>query len=240
MENDATYIGNELELFSHAKNWKKYWGNQTRPFLGENVLEVGAGLGGTTVDLIDTATVKKWVCLEPDTRLSSQIKDTLKGHPDAGKVEVQSVYLADYKTDQKFNSILYIDVIEHIEHEAEELQRAYELLKDNGYLIIVVPAHQSLYSPFDKSIGHFRRYNRKMLHKVLPGNLQVVQDRYLDSEGLMATLANKKLLKQSYPTIKQIKYWDSAIIPFSRICDKIFQFNVGKSILLIGKKKPVL
>ena len=48
---DYTYIGSELELFSEASNWKAYYARLIRPYLGEEVLEVGAGIGATTASL---------------------------------------------------------------------------------------------------------------------------------------------------------------------------------------------
>ena len=105
-----------------------------------------------------------------------------------------------------------------------------------GNLIILVPAHNYLFSPFDKAIGHFRRYNKKMLKKAAPKNLVQKKLIYLDSFGLFASLANKLLLKQSYPTLKQIKFWDNYIVPISRVMDKILFYSVGKTVVGIWQK----
>ena len=156
MSVESQYIGNELELFSHAKNWKAYWGNKVVPFLGEHVLEVGAGLGTNTNDLLSLKpSISQWVCLEPDAKLSSKIHSNIdeKYH---SKLSVETSYLADYKPDVKFDSILYIDVIEHIDNDASEINLAKTFLKEGGYLIILVPAHNFLFSDFDKAfIGSF-------------------------------------------------------------------------------------
>lgn len=236
MEPGTHYIGDELELFSTAVNWKSYWGNQVRPFLGKNVLEVGSGLGGTTKYLIDTPGVENWVCLEPDARLTAQAKLTLKNDYSGRTPEFKTGYLSSIRPDRKFSSMIYADVIEHIENDGAELQLASSYLEPGGHLIIVVPAHQFLFSEFDRSIGHFRRYSRKSLTKVLPASIQPVFCRYLDAAGMLASLSNKMLLRQNYPTAGQVKFWDTAIVPVSTFLDKLVSYNLGKSVLFVGKK----
>ena len=66
---DFTYVGEELDLFAQARNWKRYWSDQVRPFVTGAVLEVGAGIG-TNTRLLDTPGATRWTCLEPDQRLT--------------------------------------------------------------------------------------------------------------------------------------------------------------------------
>lgn len=233
------YIGNELELFSFAENWKNYWSDQIVKYLGSNILEVGAGLGGTTKLLLPkVANLTSWVALEPDSKLADQILPNIgEDDKNKSKVSVEVDTLEKYGEAGNFDSMLYIDVIEHIEDDRKELKMAVDNLKQGGHLIIVVPAHNFLFSPFDKAIGHFRRYNRKMLTDIVPEGAEIVVHRYLDSLGLFLSLGNKMFLKQSYPTKKQILFWDNFIVPISKILDRILFFNAGKSVLLICEKK---
>jgi protein-L-isoaspartate O-methyltransferase len=238
-----TYIGDELELFSHAKNWKNYWGSKVKPYLGKRVLEVGAGLGGTTQYLHNAhaETIEKWTCLEPDATLAKAIEQKIsnKTIPACDVIVSTLDTLNKYNNFDKklYNSILYIDVIEHIEHDAAELSHTLEYLETGGYLIILVPAHQYLYSPFDKSIGHYRRYSRSMLEKIIPAGYDIIQSEYLDALGLGTSLANKWFLKQDYPTLPQILFWDKYVVTTSTFIDKLLFHNVGKSVLLIARKK---
>jgi hypothetical protein len=128
---------------------------------------------------------------------------------------------------------LYVDVLEHIEKDDQELLKAFALLKKNGKLIVLSPAHQSLYSPFDKKIGHFRRYNKEMLIKISPPNLVLKKMFYLDSLGLFLSLGNRLLLKAEDPTTRQITFWDKLIVPFSRITDRLSFFSFGKTIVAV-------
>lgn len=73
MTESFKYQGDELELFQHAKNWKKYFSRQIKPFIKGNVLEVGAGIGATTL-LLNDGTASKWLMLEPDEQMSNSLK----------------------------------------------------------------------------------------------------------------------------------------------------------------------
>src|SRR5919108_2757256 len=164
--NSITYIGNELELFGKAKNWKEYYGSFFKPYLKGKVLEVGAGIGATTLSLCN-GTQDKWICLEPDFRLANRIELMIKNDqlPDCCKVVIGT--LNDIPLTELFDAIIYIDVIEHIEDDKRELGLAAKYLAPNGVFLILVPAHQWLFSPFDRAIGHHRRYNKKMLTAVV-------------------------------------------------------------------------
>lgn len=235
MSTEANYIGNELELFAHANNWKHYWGRKVSPYIGEIVLEVGAGIGTNTKFLLAlNPHVKEWICVEPDQRLASQIKSAVSVEH---KVKIENVYLKDLKADIKFDTILYIDVIEHLENDKNEIDYAKSLLNENGYLIVLVPAHNYLFSDFDKAIGHYRRYNKKMLKAAAGIDLIEEKLMYLDSVGMFASIMNKLFLKQSYPSIKQINFWDNYMINTSKIFDKVTFNKMGKSLLGVWRNK---
>ncbi|NCU05507.1 MAG: class I SAM-dependent methyltransferase, partial [Chitinophagaceae bacterium] len=221
----STYIGNELEIFEHARNWKNYYASFIKPALGKRVGEIGAGLGGTTTALCD-GSQESWLCVEPDAELVKEIDRKITNGTIPPICKSFTGYSFDLK--QKFDSLLYIDVIEHIEDDKAELERAAAMLHNNGTLIIIVPAHQTLYSPFDKLIGHFRRYSRKRLRSAVPASMKIEKAYYLDSAGYFASLVNKLFLKQGMPTLKQVQFWDRVIVPVSRIADRLLGFNFGK------------
>ena len=232
---DFSYIGSELEIFQHATNWKTYYGNLIRPFFGKEVLEVGAGIGATTQTLCD-GSYDRWVCLEPDPQMIAEINAKIGKGELPNCCETMTNTLAGMDASEKFDSIIYIDVLEHIEHHAEEAQAAANHLKEGGHLVILSPAHQFLYTPFDKAIGHYRRYNKKSLSAVIPDELEKVKLIYLDSIGAFASLANKVALQQSMPTLKQILLWDKKIVPVSTFFDPLIGYLAGKTIVGIWRK----
>jgi len=233
---EGAYIGSELEIFQHAVNWKKYYGRLIRPFLGAEVLEVGAGIGATTEVLL-SAEQTRWVCLEPDSSLADElVKKIGDGRlPPICEPRVGDVSRLGEK--ETFDSIIYIDVLEHIENDREEINAAAAHIGPGGHLIVLSPAHQFLFTPFDEAIGHFRRYSRESLNEVVSGSgLSHVRSLYLDSVGTLASLANKMLLRSSSPSKDQIVFWDRFLVRASRFSDKALFHKFGKSILGIWRK----
>jgi SAM-dependent methyltransferase len=226
-----TYIGSELELFRSAKNWKNYYYRMIRPYLGAQVLEVGAGIGGTTQVLCRQAH-DRWVCLEPDPLLIDGLKAS-PSLPDG--CEIRQGTLMDLPPSECFDTILYIDVLEHIEADAMEVQRAAAHLKPGGFLVVLSPAHQWLFSPFDQAIGHYRRYTRSSLSSLTPADLTDIGIKYLDSVGLCASLSNR-WLKKRMPTVGQIQLWDTWMVPISRTIDAFLGYAIGKSVLGVWRK----
>ena len=77
MSDSFKYQGNELLLFQHAKNWKKYFSSKIKPYIKGNVLEVGAGIGATTL-LLNDGTAGKWLMLEPDEQMCAKLKKKIE------------------------------------------------------------------------------------------------------------------------------------------------------------------
>jgi hypothetical protein len=231
-----TYIGEELNLFSAAKNWKSYLRREITPFLGREVLEVGAGLGGTTKFLCH-GDFDRWTCLEPDASLAERLGEEIRTGELPSCCEV-SVGTLENRTDtERFDTLLYIDVLEHIEDDREELLRGLSFLRPGGRVLVLSPAHQWLFSEFDRAIGHFRRYTRGALRAITPAGATVERLIYLDSVGLLASLGNRLLLKKSMPTARQIGIWDGMMVPLSRALDLVLLHSVGKSVLAVWKKQ---
>jgi hypothetical protein len=109
-------------------------------------------------------------------------------------------------------------------------------LQHGGRVIVLSPAYQFLFSPFDRQVGHFRRYTRKTLREVPSPALGVERVFYLDAVGAAASLANKLLLRQSTPTVSQIRFWDRVIIPLSRTIDPLLLRSFGRSVIGIFRK----
>lgn len=229
---DFVYAGSELELFQKAANWKAYYREIVSPWIAGDVLEVGAGIG-TNTKLFEQEKYRSWTCLEPDPRLLQHVSTELgtgrNRHFRTGTTESIEVTCG-------WDTLLYIDVLEHIEDDRGELRRAAALLRESGTLIVLAPAHDFLYTPFDASIGHFRRYNRVKLRRLAPEILQEQRICYLDCAGVLASSANRLLLRQAMPSEAQIRFWDQKLVPASRLLDPLFQYRVGKSVLAIWRK----
>jgi hypothetical protein len=231
----TSYIGSELNLFSKATNWKAYYGRTIKKYLAGDILEVGAGIGSGTRILCD-GSQRRWVCLEPDAEMSAAIERQIEDGSLPSCCESRNGTAMLLNGVDRFDAIVYIDVLEHIENDVDELSRAATLLKESGHLIVLSPAHQWLYTPFDREIGHYRRYSKKSLNEITPLRLRCVELRYLDSIGMLASLGNRLLLKSSMPTAGQINFWDKRLVPLSIFFDSLLQYRLGKSILGVWRK----
>lgn len=152
-------------------------------------------------------------------------------------LEAKPGTIRDIPAEPWFDTILYIDVLEHIEDAKQELVWAVERLRSGGYLVVLAPAHQWLFTPFDKAIGHFRRYSRKSLVSLMPTDVDLIKIIYLDSVGLIASLGNRFLLGSSMPTRQQIKVWDNTMVRASRLVDRLTRYSLGKSVLAVWTKR---
>jgi hypothetical protein len=153
---------------------------------------------------------------------------------------VVSGTIDDVQDHDGFDAILYIDVLEHIADDQAELVKAAGRLALGGCLIVLSPAHQFLYSPFDKSIGHFRRYNARGLKAITPPGCRMARLSMLDSVGFFASLANRLLLRSAMPTLAQITAWDRAMVPLSRVLDPLTGFRFGKTVIAVWKADTVI
>ena len=232
---DYTYVGSELELFGAAHRWKRYLRQQIRPYLKGRVLEVGAGLGATARAL-SGASETEWVCLEPDPALASQVDGKIRARELPAHCRSVVGTTATCADLAPFDTVLYVDVLEHIQDDRSELARACALLAEGGHLIVLAPAHQWLYTPFDRAIGHHRRYSRRALTGLDVPGLRLGDWRYLDSAGLLASVGNRVFLRSPMPTPGQIRFWDSVLVRISQFLDPVTRYRAGKSVMVVWEK----
>lgn len=230
-----TYVGSELQVFSLASNWKNYYRGLIEEFIGRDVLEVGAGIGATAEALCAGRDCDRWVCLEPDARQAAAVA----GLVSAGRLPrfcVPKTGTLSDVSEERFDTVLYVDVLEHIEDDAGELARAAGLLKPGGHLVVLSPAHQRLYTPFDSAVGHFRRYDRSSLRAAAPAGVRERAMLYADAVGALASVGNLLLLRSGMPTAGQILFWDRVLVPASRLVDALLGYRLGKTIIGVWQK----
>lgn len=153
---------NTLEVMEKAKWYNEWVYSFIKPYLGKKTLEVGAGIGNFTKLLVKDTNVFA-IDNNKDYKLKlSKIKNKklISGFGDIEKGEY-------FFKNRKFDTIVSLNVLEHIKDDLAALKNMNKLLKKNGKMFLLVPAHQTLYSEFDKNLGHYRRYNLLGLEKKL-------------------------------------------------------------------------
>lgn len=232
----GSYVGGELEVFAEAARWKRYWSGQIAAHLRGDVLEVGAGIGANTRALRGTGQ-RRWVCLEPDRALAARITEAVRSGLIRPPCEVVSGTVSELAPAPAFDAVLYLDVLEHIEDDHGEVARAARLLRPGGVLVVLAPAWPWLFSEFDRAIGHHRRYTRAALVRLAPPGLVRERLIMLDSVGLLASAANKLLLRRSQPTLAHIRFWDRFLVGGSRWIDPLLRHRLGRSLLAVWRRQ---
>ncbi|OGM10526.1 hypothetical protein A2159_01140, partial [Candidatus Woesebacteria bacterium RBG_13_34_9] len=151
-----------LEIMREASWYNDWLFKLIKPFLGQEVLEVGCGIGNFTPLLAKKSLVFAIDVNEKYTKLlkKSSFGTTRTGFGDIEKNEY-------FFKNEKFDTVVCLNVLEHIKNDFKALVNMKKLIKKDGNLVLLVPAHKNLYSQFDKELGHFRRYDKKELLSIL-------------------------------------------------------------------------
>ena len=223
------YPGKELENFESAKIWRKYIYFLIKKYIKAEILEVGAGIGSFTKNYIDDNS--KITLTELDNSNFLFLQNRFKEND----ITISKIETKDIK--KKFDTIMYLNVLEHIKEDLREIEIAVDKLNDEGSLIFLVPAHNKLYSKFDKAVGHFKRYEIDFFKNLNIPQAKIVDLYFLDCSGYILYYLNKLFFKEEeYPSKFKILIWDKIFTPLTVILDFILGYKFGKNIMCIIKK----
>lgn len=236
--NTQQYTGADvLEIMDGAKNYNNYLKSEVLRFLDQNVttlvtqpdhlpiLDFGAG-SGMMASLLNDAGVRV-LCLEPDTYLRQKLAHnklaTISSLADVATGSIKLVYS--------------LNVLEHIEDDVAILKQLKTKMSPDGRLFLYVPAFQSLYSNFDRKLGHFRRYSKQQLIQVVQdAGFEITKAHYADSLGFLAAWLYQKISDQDGTvSIRSVVIYDTIVFPISRLLDRLFKPIIGKNLLLTAK-----
>lgn len=209
---------------------------QFKPYLGNCILDVGCGLGNFTEILLDR---KLYIGIDLDLELIKQLKMEYSGkknielfHLDVTEPE----FIILFKN-KKPNSILCVNLLEHIEDDINAIRNMIEILPTGGYLCLLVPAFQFLYGTLDSLDGHFRRYNKNQICKKLKNlPLEVSNMYYFNFIGGLGWLFKGKILLEK--TQSNANYYImNLLIPIVSKIENLLKPPFGISLIVILKKK---
>jgi SAM-dependent methyltransferase len=227
------YFGRDLEAMSFATNYHNWIADEFKPYLGNNVAEIGAGTGNFSKLLIEST--KKIVAFEPSENMFPQLQEQLREYKSITKIN--NYFVDEYlKYKEHFDSVVYVNVLEHIEGDEKELSCAYSGLKKGGHILIFAPALSYLYSDFDRKVGHYRRYHKKDLITLANQvGFNIVDVKYLDFVGILPWYIVFVLLRKTL-TKDNVSLYDNLVVPIVRKIESIITPPIGKNILLIAQK----
>jgi len=219
-----------LERFDKANIWIKYIILKISKFLKDDILEVGAGCGSFTKSYMKN--FKLITLTDADENSCNLLKKNFKN-----KKEIKIIKSTVKNIDKKFNTLLYFNVLEHVKEDKLEIQNALGKLNSGGHLVILVPAHQKIYSKLDKAVGHHKRYDINFFKDNKFENSKIIKLHFLDLFGYSLYYLNKIFFKEeTYPTNFKIFIWDKIFTPLTIIFDFLTGYKFGKNILCIYKK----
>lgn len=226
------YSGRDLEAMASARNYHQWLLAEFLPYIRGSVAEVGAGKGDISRLLLDT-NLKSLTAFEPSGNLFPQLSDAIG--PD-NRVRAINGPFEKGKASECFDSILYINVLEHIEDDAGELAISNTALAPGGHLLIFVPALPWLYSELDRQVGHFRRYTKNNLVALArQAGFSIVKARYFDIAGVIPWYVHFTLLKNTI-SAGNVSLYDRLAVPVMRRIEGILPPPTGKNVLLVARK----
>ena len=222
---------NYLNIFDDAKVWIKYIHFLNKKYYRNDFLEIGAGIGSFTDGY------KKKIKNIYLTEVSDENINILKKKYQNDKnINVFGANLDEINS--TFNTIAHFNVLEHVEDDVGEIKKCLEKINKNGFLIILVPAHNKLYSNLDKAVGHYKRYEKNFFNNLKIENAELIKISYVDCVGYFLYLFNKLIFnKETYPSKFKIFIWDKIFTPLTIIIDFVTRYRFGKNLLCIYKKR---
>ena len=238
LEQDATLLSADI-----SKNWKYSLRIHINRYLeifsfirnnsNKKILEIGAGTGNITQFLLDKGEV---TCLDASAKCIEVLRERFS-NSDRISVFLNDISNLDNSWEGRiFDTVVCLNVLEHIENDAEALSTMVSLLEKNGTLILLLPAYKWLYGSLDKNLGHYRRYeNVEMYRKFKKLDLLLEKEMYFNLLGILGWFLNGKILKRKILPSTQMKSYDLGV-PLLKLIEKSLQARIGLSLILIARK----
>ena len=240
MASAVTYVGKDLEAMDFAENYHRWILREFSPYLGRRIVEVGAGTGGFSKLLLDVKP-DQLTLIEP-SRMFDELIENLNAKTDARTIvnyhnttfRLVTEHIADVRPD----TIVYVNVLEHIEDDAAELSAVHSVLEKGGKCLIFVPAFMALYGEFDRQVGHFRRYSKAELEvKCEAVGFQIVKSSFFDLPGFFPWWIKYRLLGSSSLGSSAVKIYDRLIVPIASRVEPVMGVPFGKNLIVVAEKK---
>lgn len=230
-----TYQGlSTLEILEEAKNYNMWIAQQFLPYAKSPLLEIGSGTGNLSRLFLR----RKHVTLsDVDKGLVKNLKKKFakKFRPTIKQLDISHTVAKTHVG--KYQSILAINVLEHVKSDTKAFANITQMLQKGGKLLLLVPAKKFAYTQLDKSLGHYRRYEKDTLRKKIEkAGLHIEKIYFFNIVGLISWTIRDKIERGNYMKPYQIKLFDT-IVPFLKIVEQVIRPPVGISLIAIATKK---
>jgi SAM-dependent methyltransferase len=225
-----------LDVIAEADSFNEWMYQTIKPYCRGRILEIGSGIGNISQFFVDAnaditlSDIRVAYCNELRKKFTT-VRDVLEldlTHP-----SFDLTYAAHL---QQYETVFALNVVEHIEDDALAIRNCHKLLKDGGWLIILVPAYQALYNRFDKELEHFRRYTKKELNrKMTNAAFRIKHSQYFNFMGIPGWYISGKLQKNKTIPKSQMSFYNK-LVPVFKLVDKCLFNSAGLSVVSVGVK----
>lgn len=220
-----------LEDLATAINYRRWIVDLVDPWLGDDPLEVGSGLGHYAQEWADRGTAI--TVSEADPSRLAALRRRFDGNPRV-RVRELAVPIAEAA---EHSAVVAINVLEHIDDDVEALRAFARLVRPGGHVVVYVPAFQIGMSAFDRSIGHFRRYRRGGLAAAYrQAGLELETIRYVNTVGLLAWIFLVRLLGRRPRQGPGLAFYDRFVVPIFRRLERRWAPWFGQSVFAVGRR----
>jgi SAM-dependent methyltransferase len=239
MGEPLVYAGRDLEAMSFARNYHRWILDLFAPHLGHRLVEVGAGAGSFSEMLLERAP-DSLTLVEP-SQMCVRLSERVRGWKTEARVRVFNDTFASVAArvleEERPDSIIYVNVLEHIADDEAELRLISDALAPGGRVFIFVPALRWLYGSFDEQVGHRRRYTRRELtEKCERAGLSIVRAVYFDAAGVVPWWLKYRVLRSEKMEPSAVRFYDEFCVPLLRRAEARIPVPLGKNVLLVAEK----
>lgn len=219
-----------------ADNYVAWMLGKFRPFFGNRLLEIGTGWGNFRRHI---PPVELFVSVDLDEKIAQQARE----RDPTGTYVVADAGAEDFVdrcASWKCDTVLCVNVLEHIENDAVAVGNMLDVLQPGGHLLLLVPALPSHYSHMDRLAGHYRRYTKRTLTRCYSDHpCEIVYFKYFNPIGAAGWWVNKFFPTNDldHPRInRQIELFDKYLVPVSRLLNGLTQAFYGQSLICVARK----
>ena len=219
-----------LEGLATAVNHRRWFVELALPYLGDNPIEVGSGLGLYAQEW--AALVPRFTATEADPDRLVLLKEKMADH---ANIEVRQLLLPTTEDGDHSAAVSY-NVLEHIEDHVAALRSMASLVRPGGAVVLIVPAFMFAMSQVDVATGHVRRYTKKTMRAALvEAGLTVEKLHYANALGLLGYYTATSIFKLAPKEGPMVKIYDTTVLPATKAFEKLVRPPFGQSVFAVAR-----
>jgi len=222
-----------LERMAAAPRYNRWMFDRLRPWVGRGrrLLEIGAGIGNMSAFLIDRERV---VLTDTEPYYLGRLRERFRAQPHVVVRELRLPAVDPRIAAERLDTIVCLNVLEHIEDDRASLRAMRDLLQPGGRVVLLVPSLRALYGTLDEALGHFRRYvPAELSDKLRAAGFRLRHIEYFNLAGVPGWwVAGRVLRRRLIPT--GALRWYEALVPLFRL-ERLLPWRIGQSLIAIGE-----